>query len=234
MSSKVAAADTAPIATESTGPLTTSGRLLCFGVFAWLAGELLYAFAINDRLTIMHRFDQTDLFSREVVDGQAILADHFRIGFLVVLIAGIAAFAIGWALFVSKALSLHRSASGPGPALAAISIFVPGLNLFMPGQTLRQIWNKVDAINPNGRTLDRSRAFQWAFSLCIVLGAGSLLLGLAVGGHSKTLYELHTDAQSGLYLTSLGLWMASALMAVVSGALLLSVVEDILKADAQG
>src|SRR5262249_34943517 len=95
MSSKAATAAVAPPPPAPTGPLTATGRLLCFGVFAWLAGELLYAFAINDRFTLLHRFTETALFPKETVDEQAILADHFRMAFLVALLIGIVALAVG-------------------------------------------------------------------------------------------------------------------------------------------
>jgi hypothetical protein len=231
MSSKAATVDEAT-APASTGPLTGPGRLFIAAILAWFAGELLYALAINDRFTLLARYDNP-LFEKPQVDDMAVLADNFRGAFLLVLVATIVAFVAGWAMFVSKGMSSRKASGGPSVGLAAVSILIPVLNLFPPYTTLRAIWASTHPADASGQTPPAIGLWQMAWVLTNVLGIASILFALAIGSGGKPLYELHTFAQKDLFLASLGLWMGSAAMAGVSAVLLVHIVLQIMKADAK-
>jgi len=231
MSSKAATVEEIAAPPAPTGPLTGPGRLFIACILAWFAGELLYALAINDRFTLLARYNNPQ-FEKPQVDDMAMLADHFRTAFLLVLIATIVAFVAGWAIFVSKALATGKATGGPGSALAAGSIFIPVLNLFTPVSALKAIWASTHPADDAGKTPPAIALWQLAWVLANVLGAASILFSLAIGVGDKPLYELHTFAQKDLFLASLGLWMGAAAMAGVSAVLLIHIVLNIMKADA--
>lgn len=232
MSSNAAAADEIVAPPAPTGPLTMAGRLFIAGILALFAGELLYALAINDRFTLLARYNNPALFPKSNIDDLAILGDHFRSAFLVVLLASMAAFVAGWAVFVSKALSVRKATGGPSGGLAAVSIFVPLLNLFMPFAALKAIWRASHPADTLGKTPQALVLWQFAWVLANLLGLASILFFIIIGAGKLSLYELHTFAQKDLFLASLALWMGSAAMAGVSAVLLIGVTLDVMKADA--
>ena len=232
MSSSTATVEEIAAPPAATGPLTAPGRIFIACTIAWFAGELLYALAVNDRFTLLARYDNPALFEKPNVDDMAVLADHFRTAFLFVLIASIVAFVAGWALFVTRALASRKATGGPSGALAAVSIFIPVLNLFTPYSALKSIWASTHPAETSGRTPPAISMWQLAWVSANLLGIASIAFSLAIGAGKLPLYELHTFAQKDLYLASLGLWMASAAMSGVSAVLLVNITLKIMKSDA--
>lgn len=232
MSSKAASAHEIAATPAPTGPLTGPGRLLIAGILAWFAGELLYALAMNDRFTLLARYDNPQ-FEKPQVDDMALLADHFRTAFLLVLVATIVAFVAGWVIFVTKALSASKATGGPSSGLAAVSIFIPVLNLFTPYSALKAIWASTHPADTSGQAPPAIALWQLAWVLANLLGIASILFSLAISAGGKSLYELHTFAHKDLFVASLGLWMGSAAMAGVSAVLLIHIVQHVMKADAR-
>jgi hypothetical protein len=135
-------------------------------------------------------------------------------------------------MFVTKALSSRKATGGPSGALAAISIFIPVLNFFVPASALKAISASTHPADTSGKTPSAIGMWQLAWVLANVLGIASILFSLAIGAFGKPLYELHTFAQKDLFLASLGLWMGAAAMAGVSAVLLIHIVLNVMKADA--
>lgn len=233
MSSRAAAVDEIAAPPAPTGPLTMPGRILCAALFAWFAGELLYALSVNDRFTVLARYDNPALFQKDQVDNLAVLYQNFANVFVWVMIATLVAFLAAWAAFVFKALSMHAGAGGPSPALAAVSIFIPVLNLFLPYAALKQVWRSTHPADTSGKTPDVLVIWQTAWVFANVLVALSLLLVPLIGAGKLSMYELHTFAHKDLYLASLGLWMGGAAACGISAIAMLGITMDVMKSDAQ-
>ena len=230
MSSKAAVADEAPAAPAPTGPLTGPGRMFIACILAWFGGELLYALAINDRFSLLARYDNP-VFEKPQVDDMAMLSDNFRFWALLVLAAAVVVFVVGWAMFVTKALA-NGKASGPSGGLAAVSIFIPILNLFTPYSALKAIWASTHPADTSGKAPSALATWQLTWVLANVLGILAVVFPLLIGAGKLPLYELHTFAQKDLFLAALGLWMGSAAMAGASAVLLINIVLKVMKADA--